>query len=123
MRDTSTPVEALNQALEHGAILPLPALHESYSVLTRLPSPLKLSAEQAFVMLSSLGGAQVVSLDGSFDDLRGRVDGGVVGGLVYDARILACAKKGGAKRLLTFNLRHFERLNAAEVSIEEPVAL
>ena len=38
----------------------------------------------------------------------------------YDALILACAKKGGARRLLTFNRAHFERIRVEGIEILVP---
>jgi predicted nucleic acid-binding protein len=35
---------------------------------------------------------------------------GIAGGTVYDALILACARKVQAETIYTFNLRHFQRI-------------
>ena len=112
--------EALEAALDSGAVIPIPALHESYSVLTRLPPPLSLTAAQAAQMLRSLTGARLVTLDADWADLDGWAAAGVTGGLVYDARILACARRGGVTRLLTFNRRHFEQLDLSGMEVVVP---
>lgn len=38
----------------------------------------------------------------------------------YDGLILACAMKGGAQRLLTFNRAHFERIRNEGIEIVVP---
>ena len=45
---------------------------------------------------------------------------GVAGGSTYDALILACARKAGARRVLTLDRRDFERLETGEVEIVVP---
>jgi len=44
----------------------------------------------------------------------------VAGGAVYDAEIAEAAYRAGARRLLTLNRRHFERLAPEGLEIVEP---
>lgn len=109
-----------------GVILPLPALVETYAVLTRLPPPWRLRAADAHRLLVDTfrARATVVGLDGAeaWDLLDTALAGSVSGGATYDAHIAACAMKAGAARLATFNRRHFERLDLGEVVLLVPLA-
>jgi predicted nucleic acid-binding protein len=98
--------------LKHQAILAGPSLAEAYAVLTRLPSPHRLSPGPALELLeTNWGSSPVITLtDGEYwRVLRKARDQGVGGGQVYDALIAACARKGQAETLLTWNLDHFMR--------------
>lgn len=113
---------ALNRRLTARAtlIIPAPALAETYAVLTRLPPPHRLSAPDAwyFVHTNFAGAGKIVALSGpEYVTLLQRAsDRGIAGGRVYDAVIAACAHKGHASSLLTFNDTHF--LGLAEPGIE-----
>lgn len=118
-------VEALGRALEEPpVVVPLHALVETYSVLTRLPKPLRLSPERAFDLLDRTlrGKADLPSLDGAaaFDLLAGFRDRELAGGSVYDAVIAEAALRAGARRLLTLNRDHFERVAPAGLEVLEP---
>jgi predicted nucleic acid-binding protein len=113
-------------AAERGGemIVPVPALLESYAVMTRLPSPHRLAPEDAHRILSrSLEGrATVVGLSGAetWRLLRESASGGVAGGSTYDAAILACARRAGADRVLTLDRRDFVRLAPEGLEIVVP---
>lgn len=114
----------LNNQVE--IVLPLHALVEAYAVMTRLPSPYRLSAKHALEILdrSFRDNARLVGLEGDegwhlLGELSRRA---VVGGTSYDGLILASARKGGAQRLLTFNRSHFERLELDGMEIQVPGA-
>jgi predicted nucleic acid-binding protein len=105
-------------------VLPLHALVEAYSVMTRLPPPHRLSSQDALEILegSFRHHVTLVGLDGEegwtlIEDI-GRLS--ISGGTAYDGLILACARKGGARRLLTFNRAHFVRMAAEEIEIVVP---
>lgn len=117
---------ALSELLESRAsvVLPAHALVEAYAVMTRIPPPHRLSAKNAFEILdaSLRSRCVLVSLEGSeawdlIDELSRRP---ITGGSSYDALILACARKGGARRILTFNRVHFERLGAEDIEVVVP---
>lgn len=118
--------DAVARALDEDTILPQSALIESYSVMTRLPSPHRVRPADAMQILagSFRNDARIVALrPGSSWELLSRVrDHGVTGGLVYDARILAEARTGHATRLLTLNPGHFERLVPGDVDIVDPTS-
>ncbi|MBW2277175.1 MAG: PIN domain-containing protein [Deltaproteobacteria bacterium] len=116
--------KALEQALQtNNAALPVHSLVESYSVMTRLPAPHRLSPQDALAVL-----------EGTFRDnvklarLRTRsvwkwlsvtVERGIAGGRTYDALILESARSAGATHLLTLNPRDFRDLDPA-LEIVEP---
>jgi predicted nucleic acid-binding protein len=105
-------------------ILPLQALVEAYSVLTRLPHPHRLSAKNALAVLERTlrQRAVVVGLDGkeAWDLIEGLSQRQIAGATSYDGVIAACARKGGAQRILTFNRAHFERLAGAGLEVVVP---
>ena len=104
--------KAMEKALAGRRLLiPFPTLLESYSVLTRLPSPHRLRPEVAHQLLhESFGGARVMALSSrkAWSFLAECVTTATAGGRVYDAVIASAALEAGARELLTFNPRDFE---------------
>jgi toxin FitB len=117
-------LRALEQALDEGELaIPLPALVETYSVLTRMPAPHRLRAGVAEELLTrSFGECRVLTVPSRqiWGHLGKWAAAEIGGGAVYDALILACCAHGAASRLLTFNRRHFERLAPADFEIVVP---
>jgi predicted nucleic acid-binding protein len=105
-------------------VVPLHSLVEAYAVMTRLPPPNRLSPDNALALLegSFRNSSTLIGLDGDegWNLLSELSRQSIAGGTSYDALILACARKGGAQRLLTFNRRHFERLESSEIDIVSP---
>ena len=103
---------SLEKAMAGGAlIVPLPVLIESYSVLTRLPSPHRLRPEIAYQLLhDSFEGSLLVGLSHrkAWTFLRECTESATSGGRVYDAVIASAAIEAHANELLTFNPRDFE---------------
>jgi predicted nucleic acid-binding protein len=92
-------------------LLPLPVLNESYSVLTRLPSPYRVQGSAAYQSLhGSFSDASIATLpaDKAWSFLDEVQVAGITGGRIYDALIAAIAIEAGAQELITFNPRHFE---------------
>jgi predicted nucleic acid-binding protein len=101
------------------------ALAEAYSVMTRLPAPHRLRPEDAVAVLESVVDVAITVVGMSGRELwrtvRSLPARGVAGGRTYDALIIAAARRGGADRLLTFNLRDFEPLaEGADLEIASP---
>lgn len=109
---------------EGGVIIPVPALVEAYAVITRLPAPWRIRPTDAHRLLVETfrGKALVVGLEGDevWELLDDALANAVSGGASYDAHIAACAKKAGARRLATFNRRHFECLDLGDVDLLVP---
>jgi len=138
--DTSVLVAALCDWHEHHAVAapPLaaafrsgktvvagPVLAEAYAVLTRLPSPHRLSPASARSLLSAnLEGVRTVALDGPgyWSCLTNAVERHVAGGRTYDAIVVACALRARADRILTLNRRDFEALVPRSLIVECPLA-
>lgn len=105
-------------------VVPLPALVESYSVMTRMPRPRRLLAREAYHLLrevfetKALVTAQEPTAGWEF--LQQSAEQEVSGGAIYDRVILAAALSAGARRLLTLNLRHFQRLAPPGIEILSP---
>jgi predicted nucleic acid-binding protein len=92
-------------------LIPFPALVESYSVMTRLPSPHRLRPEIAQQLLhDSFSDARIVSLSSreAWTFLGDCVASATAGGRVYDAVVASAAIEARARELLTFNPRDFE---------------
>lgn len=105
-------VRALENAIaERRLLIPMPVLIESYSVMTRLPSPHRLRPEIAHELLhDSFAGARIVGLSArkAWTFLGHCVSSATAGGRVYDAVIASAAIEARARELLTFNPRDFE---------------
>jgi predicted nucleic acid-binding protein len=110
---------------ERGVVLPVPALVESYAVMTRLPAPHRLSPRDAHDLLKqnfgeSAKAAGVTGADAWALLARLAADG-VAGGRTYDALILAAAVKARADVLLTLNSSDFEPLARGDIEIRSPL--
>lgn len=105
-------------------IVAAPALVEAYAVLTRLPSPHRLSATDALAVLEAnfLRSGSLMALDAASyrSLLRQAPDDGIAGGRTYDAVIARCAVRAKASTLLTFNERHFHALLLAGIDLVVP---
>lgn len=105
------------------AVLPVHALFEAYSVLTRLPAPRRLRPEAARSLLreSLHDGTRLVGLEAdAWSILENLSEREISGGTAYDGLILASARRGGADGILTLNGRHFRRLVDKDFEILEP---
>ncbi len=101
-----------------------PALIESYSVLTRLPSPQRLSPSDALAILemSFVTNAEIVALTNHsyLTLLREAPAIGVYGGRTYDAVIAECAVQARVAALLTLNEAHFKNWESDRLKIIVP---
>ncbi len=92
--------------------------------MTRLPPPHRLRPENALEILegSFRSHSILVGLDGEegWNLVEGLRLQSIAGGTSYDGLIVACARKGGAQRILTFNRGHFERLGIQGIEIVVP---
>ena len=107
------------RAAGHTFILAAHAVFEAYSVLTRLPPPHRLAPVDAAAVLDrNWGASESVALTGveSWRLLRQLAAAGIAGGRIYDGAIAACARKGKADEILTWNRRHFGGAQPAAVT-------
>jgi len=105
-------------------VLPVHAILECYSVLTRIPAPYRLTPaivsqtlDDSFALTALVAGVKaggVWERIGDFSRL------GFGGGQVYDALIAWCAADAGATVLLTWNLKHLAAVAPPSLSVREP---
>jgi predicted nucleic acid-binding protein len=119
----------LSEHEHHGRALPvLQAIHdgkaagfasahtllEMYAILTRLPRSPRLNPLQAANLIEENVSHHftVAALTGrEYAELIEKLSKqGSAGGQAYDALHLACARKSGADRFYTLNVRHFQAL-------------
>ena len=106
----------LRRRLDDGEHMVLAAhsLLECYSVLTRLPGPLRMAPGAVLELIKTnfIDRGTVVGLSAEqyLELLTGVGAAGVVGGRTYDALIARCSDVSRVDELLTFNVRHFTGL-------------
>jgi len=115
---------ALGRALsaKEGFVIPVHVVVESYAVLTRLPSPHRLSSADALSLLrENFREAKLASLPSRsvWPLLERLAETEISGGTTYDALTIEAAQDAGATRLLTLNAQDFERFDAG-IEIIEP---
>ncbi len=99
---------------KESAALSAHGLAELYSVLTRAPSPLLITALECWRMIEAglLPYLELVSL--TANEYKQVVEecskSGLVGGRVYDMIHIRAARKAGCTRLYTFNVKHFREI-------------
>lgn len=113
----------LHQEQASRIVLPAAALFESYSVLTRMPPPRRLSPRVALELLEkNLGFAQVAVLSEKsvWTLIRSSAAAGVASGAIHDRDIAETALQHGATALLTLNPRHFEGWEKMAILVPGP---
>ena len=88
-------------------------LAEVYAVLTSLPLRPMIRPEQAMLFLANLRDRlTIVTLDESayFETLEAAASLRVKGGQIYDALLLRCARQADAGTIITWNVKHFQRI-------------
>ena len=81
--------------------------------MTALPVRPQLSPEQVFIFVEQIvDRLKTISLDESefLRTIHEFADRGHASGSVYDALLLACARKADARAIYTWNLKHFRRI-------------
>lgn len=92
------------------------SLAEIYSVLTRLPSGLRLSSQHCLELISEniLKYFKISSLNENeyIEVLQQLASANLGGGIIYDALILKSAEKIDCDEFLTLNAKHFRQIPA-----------
>lgn len=86
-------------------------LAEFYSVTTRLPIASRFEPAHSLLCIEQIAEhLHLVALDTDeyLNEMRQAVANGTPGGKIYDALLLACARKAKADRILTWNVKHFQ---------------
>lgn len=90
-------------------------LLECYAVLTRLPLTPKIAPSIAKLIIEENveQSAKIISLTSTdyLSVLKNVASLGLSGGIVYDAITYKCAHKIKAEKILTFNVKDFQRLS------------
>jgi predicted nucleic acid-binding protein len=89
-------------------------LSEAYSVLTRTPFRPTVYPAEAWRILEEniLPYFQLVTITPEMyvETIRECAERGWIGGRIYDAIHLRCARESDCERIYTFNVRHFQQL-------------
>jgi len=89
-------------------------LSETYAVLTRTPFTPPIYPAEAWKLLSLnvLPYFRIVTLTPKMyqETIEECANRGWIGGRIYDALHLCCAKKAACDRIYTFNVHHFQQL-------------
>ena len=114
----------LNRLRKTGAACAAHTLAECYNTLTRTPKGYGLPPLAAAMIVNEASGLYTpltLTPDESLQTIQAIAERSLPGALVYDALILACARKIDARRIYTNNVKHF-RLVAPDLAsrIVEP---
>jgi predicted nucleic acid-binding protein len=115
---------AKRQARGHSLVIAMHCVEETYSVLTRSPPPLRLQPAEVWSLIEDwTGQSRLVDLtpEERLKAVHAAAEAGVIGGQIHDYLIAACARKAGARTLVTWNLRHFGRWATADLEIVNPL--
>jgi predicted nucleic acid-binding protein len=85
-------------------------LAEVYAVLSRLPGGRKQRPEMARLLVEQMVARMTVvplTAEEYAVTIRWAAESSLAGGIVFDALLLACARKVRAERIYTWNVRHF----------------
>ena len=111
--DHDTSLRIFSEATRQTDACGIHSLAEVYAVMTGLPVRPMLAPEQVFLFVQQIAERlSIISLQETeyLDTLREAADHGVVGGRIYDALLLACARKSRAEAIYTWNMKHFRQL-------------
>lgn len=119
-------VEGIGSGSLENAAVCCHVLLESFSVLTRLPAPYRISPRQAEQLLTA-NFSKPVELCGvtgrdTWQALGKAVEQQTGGGRIYDAVIATATARAGATVLLTWNVRDFAAVAPHGLEIRTPEA-
>ncbi len=111
-------LEFLSRATPETACCGAHSLAEVYATLTGRPYPMRIPIPSAFKIIEhARSRLTVVALDEGeyFEAVRASAKAGRMGGIIFDALLIACARKAKAETIYTWNMRHF-RLIAPDLA-------
>jgi predicted nucleic acid-binding protein len=103
--------ELWNQCVRHSTAISTHTMAEVYNTLTAMPPALRLAPRDAVLAVETfLQRLTPITLtaDEYMETLRRTANLGRSGGMIYDALLLACARKVQAERIYTWNVKHFQ---------------
>ena len=137
--DTSVLIAALVEQLPHheaalaclasacrdqDAVTSTHTLAETYATLTALPLPRRIQPAEARLIVTESVQKKLTILPLSariYERALARVaDRGLASGVVYDALHLQCAESANCRRLHTYNLGDFQRLQPQKITLLAP---
>jgi len=86
------------------------SLAELYSALTGMRPPNRFRPEQALLVLDQVKSSLLciaLSAEEVFQTVRQTAALKLPGGIIYDALLMACARKADSERIYTWNEKHF----------------
>jgi predicted nucleic acid-binding protein len=102
--------ELWNQCTRQDTGISTHTIAELFNTLTAMPPPLRLAPRDAVLAVETfLQRLSPVTLSAEeyMETLRRAASLGRSGGIIYDALILACARKVQAEQIYTWNVKHF----------------
>ena len=102
--------ELWNGCAPHLAAISTHTIAEVYNTLSAMPPVLRLSPRDAVIAVETFLERLTpvpLSAEEYMEALRRTANLGHSGGMIYDALHMACARKVGAERIYTWNVRHF----------------
>jgi len=109
-RRHSDSAKVLERATKQNAACAAHSIAELFSVLSGRPRPQRVPLDASLKLVEQVRERmQIVTLteDDYFLTVSESVAAGRMGGIIYDALLLACARKVGADRVYTWNVSHF----------------
>lgn len=107
-------IRALSRVSKRNASCAAHSLAEIYATTTRLPGRHRVSGDQALLFVQSVSDRlSLIHLDAReyVETLARAASHGIVGGAIYDALILACARKARARVVYSWNVGDFRRVD------------
>jgi predicted nucleic acid-binding protein len=119
-------LDLLNIATRRSASCAAHSLAEVFSVLTGAPHPLRIPVSAALTLIEQTRSRmKIVALDEGeyFAVVQESARAGRIGGTIFDALLIACARKAKAETIYTWNTPHFRMIAPdLEKRIVEPVS-
>ena len=112
-RDHEASLRVFAEAKRETAACGVHSLAEVYATMTALPVRPLLAPEQVFLFVQQIAERLTpVVLEAAeyLQTMRELADRQLSSGQVYDALLLACARKSGAATIYTWNVKHFRRI-------------
>lgn len=120
----SRTVGALESVVDRAVVICSHVLLESFSVLTRLPPPYRLTVVGARQLLeANFGDPELVGQvdrEDCWSAIGSATEAGSGGGRVYDAVIAHASARAGASVLFTWNVKHFLSVAPAGLEVRTP---
>ena len=112
-RDHEASLRVFAEAKRETAACGVHSLAEVYATMTALPVRPLLAPEQVFLLVQQIAQRLtpiVLELSEYLEAIRSLSERQLSSGQIYDALLLACARKSEAEVIYTWNGKHFRRI-------------